>query len=677
MVPALSVRERGRVRVTAIAGLVGLDGRPSAAGDLRGALDILAPFGGAGEGAWAGRVQAMGAALGAVRRRRVPEDDADAQPVVLAGGQVVVVADAVLTNRPELCRALGLPDSAELADPELVAHAYLRWGEGCCERLGGEFAVAVADARRGGVLLARDHTGVRPLFTHRGRGWLGFASTDLAVTGFAGVAAELDVERAKEFLLLLTSERSWVRDVAPVPPATALWVTPDGVRSRRYWELRFDAGRGGSAAGHAEELRAALGEAVRSRLRRRRGRVGAKVSGGLDSTAVVACAAEQLAPEPVHTYTSVPAPGWQPPPMRRDPDESRLVWALAERHPNLVPAFLHTLGERVFGAEDDLYAAGSGPALNPTNMTWIRAIHRRAAAEGVTLLLGGQMGNAAFSLDDPTWLLALLAAGRPGEAWREARDWAATHATTPGRVLARGVLGPLAPTWLRQRRSGRAHSAASWVASTGLRPELATEARLRRRLERRVRRVGRSPRSRARFMADYRATTSATPAAFEAVWGWRQADPTRDVRLLEVVARQPAWARRHRGYDRAAARAAMAGLVPDDIRLRRVRGAQAPDWLDRLADAHAELRAELAAARAHPPTRELVDVERLDALVGDWPPPERAADLAVMVTHQRVLPRALAVSDYLRWFDAWARERPRPDWPSRSGLSDEAVSVSR
>jgi asparagine synthase (glutamine-hydrolysing) len=658
--------------MTAITGLIGLDGRPYGVADLAGALGILAPLGPDGTGGWAGRAGPLGVALGVVLRHRVPEDDADVQPVILAGGRVVVVADVVLTNRAELCRLLDLPEEggagppggggaggAGLSDAAVVAHAYQRWGDACCARLRGEFAVAVADGRRGGVLLARDHTGARPLHLHRGRGWCGFASTALAVTGFAGVPATPDLDRAAEFLALsMASSRSWVRDVAPVPPATALWLSPAGVRPRRYWEPPDRPARRGSAAEHAERLRDALDAAVRARLRRRGG-IGVMLSGGLDSTAVAATVATQVAPAPVRTYTAVPAPGWSGPRTRWDPDESPLVHLLAARHPNLAPAYLDARGAAMIDGDPRLYAAGATPVRNTLNMAWIRRVERRAAHDGVSVLFTGGFGNHAFSDDGRRWLVELLAAGRWRQAWREAGDWSAARGLPLAATVREGLLREAVPPAMLRWRAGRRGQPPPGAVPPevcALRPDLFAAI------------APRWPASLPDLLAAA-AAQAETRAAREARGGWRQADPTTDVALLELRAVQPAWARRHRGLDRAAARTAMRGRVPDEIRLRRVRGAQLPDWFDRMRDAYAELCAELAAASGHGPSRTLLDLERLDAAVRDCRPGPVADPPPIL---RILLPRALAVSRYLRWFDAWAGERAvagkTGEMPTRNGV---------
>src|SRR6185503_2696772 len=171
-----------------------LDGRRYTGQDIRPMLAALAGLGPDGAGEWAGGTGTLGVAIGIHRRNRVPEDHADQQPVLGADG-TVLVADVVLDNRADLANRLGEPDRPDVPDSRLVLAAYLRWGPDCLARLGGEFALAVVDTRRGGVLLARDHVGIRPLHLHIRAGRLAFASTALALTGFPGVGAELDGAR--------------------------------------------------------------------------------------------------------------------------------------------------------------------------------------------------------------------------------------------------------------------------------------------------------------------------------------------------------------------------------------------------------------------------------------------------------------------------------------------------
>ncbi|NLU78511.1 hypothetical protein HCA58_08985 [Micromonospora sp. HNM0581] len=643
--------------MTGFAGLVGLDGRPYGERDLDGAATVLTALGADAYGGWSGRTGALTAAVASVVHHRVPEDDDDHQPWVSAETGTVVVADAVLTNRAELCRMLHLHGAAALPDSLLIARAYARWGADCCRRLRGDFAFAVIDGRRGGVLLARDHLGRRPLHLYRGVGWLGFGSTALAVAASPQVPLEPDLDRAVEFLAVAQdTRRSWIRDVTPVPAASSVWITRERTQHRRYWSLDVTPRRSGSAAEHAEELRGAMDQAVRAQLRHRGG-LGVMLSGGLDSTAVAATLAEQVSSARIRTYTSVPPVGWAGSANGRDADESVLVRLLSDVHPHVEPSFVDAVGAYAVDGDDAYFAAGGTPVRNTLNMMWVRAIHHRAAADNVSVLFTGGIGNLTFSRDEPRWLVDLMRAGRLVETWREATAWSARRGWRE--TLIQGVVRPMLPDPVQRLievRRGSRSVAAQWLAASPLRPHLATTA-LAARIAggidayRRISGLG-------RFLDD-NAQHAEVMATLDVRCGGRVVDPTADLALIELSAGQPGWARRHRGRGRAGARASMAGRVPDGIRLREVRGAQLPDWYDRLTDRRDEIRDEFAAARADPATQELMDLSRLDALVRDWPTPDRAGDPSVVRDYTLLLPRALATSKYLRWLDHHRTVRPR------------------
>jgi asparagine synthase (glutamine-hydrolysing) len=641
--------------LSGICGALGLDGRPQVPADVAPMLRLLSRLGPDGQGDWAGDAGRLGVALGVALRRRVPEDRADRQPVSTGGGDVVVVADIVLDNRAELAAQLGEPDRPDVPDSRLLLAAYLRWGDGCLARLRGDFALAIADRRRGGVLLARDQVGTRPLHVYRRPGTLAFASTALALTAFPGAGAALDTARLAEFLAgVMASERSWIAGIDPVPPGAALWVTAGGVRQWRYWQLDV---RHVAASVPADEqvaaLRDAFDAAVRARLRRT-GAVGATVSGGLDSTSVVATAALALAPEPLRTYTSAPPPGWQGAVRPGfEADESRLVIDLAGRYPTLRPRFLDARGWSFLAGWEEIFATGGVPARNPCNMTWLGAIHVQAAADGVSTLFTGAGGNLFFSADDPRWMADLIRHGRLTAAARELRAWAPAGA--PLWPAARHTaLAELAPVrlvrWYHAARNGRLprrDAAARWLAGTALRAQVRVDvSSLLPALDERR---GRALRDLAMAALLGRAAQAELRAGVDAWSGLRTTDPTLDIEVLRLCAAQPSWVRRQAGLTRAGCRLAMADRLPDSIRLRTARGAQLPDWLDRMTDARAELAAELAAIADDPVAREVIDVQRLAAAMRDWPAPSEPLAAQREDTYRAVLLRGLLAGRYARW----------------------------
>jgi asparagine synthase (glutamine-hydrolysing) len=594
--------------------------------------------------------------VAATLRRATPEDAADRQPLESPDGSLVLVGDLRLDNRAELAASLGLTDDESVSDSVFALAAYERWGDALPDRIIGEFALAVVDRRRGGILLARDHGGMRPLVIHERRGVLAFASTALALSALEGVGPGLDVTRAAESLALLPrSERTFVVGISWLPPATALWIGSSGARRWTWWKA--DAWKEadlGSPTAHERELREALDRSVAARLRSS-GAVGASTSGGLDSTSVTATAARLMAPAPLHTYTAAPPPGWSGEERPgTDADETPLVHKLAELHPSIRPTVVHLPREgSLFAWHESLWELGSGPVPHIFNWLWLGAIRARANTDGVTTLLSGARGNLYFSADGPRWLISLVRSGRLAMAWRETGAWAqATGGSRLGTLKAH-LLRPLLP--------GRArHAMETWTASTALRPEVAAGLDLTENLPLLDSSRALDMRKARRWMTQRFAQQADAEAAFAALTGVEERDPTADRRLLEVALRQPEWVRRHDGISRAVARGAMADRLPAEIIQRTRLGAQAPDWLDVMTAFRSELTSELDACKQHAMSRELIDTERLQGLVDRWPDRRAAADARVVLEYRLALPRALLVSRYLRWFERRAAATSPP-----------------
>jgi asparagine synthase (glutamine-hydrolysing) len=649
--------------VSAICGVIGVDARAWSEGDLDGVVDSLSRIGPDGCGRWAGTAGRCGVAVAAALRHSTPEDAADRQPAQNGDGSLLVVADLRLDNRHELATVLGLADAVTVPDSAFVLAAYERWGEAMLDRIVGEFALALIDRRRGGVLLARDHAGTRPLVVHERPGAVAFASNALALTGLAGVGHALDVRRAVEVLgLVFDSERTFVEGVSWVPPAAALWIDDSGVRRRTWWKADpNEIVELSSPAAHEQELREAFDLAVAARLRSV-GAVGAMTSGGLDSASATATAARLLAPGRLRTYTSAPPQGWSGGERSGwDADETPLVRALAEQHPNIDPSFVHVEpGGRLFDMYEPLWERGAGPGRNPANWLWFQAIADRAAAQGVTTLLTGARGNVVFSADGPEWLAVLVRAGRLRQATREARAWSRGSGESRARTLLQRAVFPLLPPRVQRLGRaawGRAPALDTFVASTALRPEIVAELDLTARrpvLDERHRRNVRAAALQVLMAGSGQADIG---AALAALTGVEERDPAVDRRVVEVAMHQPEWVRRHDGITRAVARRAMADRLPPEIVNRTRRGEQLPDWLDVMTAARAELAQELDELRGHSTSQELIDVPRLEALMNRWPDRSARLDPNVLQSYRLALLRSLLVSRYLRWFERRAAGR--------------------
>src|SRR5246500_4589595 len=225
------------------------------------------------------------------------------QPIANEDGSSVVVQNGEIYNYPELRRELERAGHLlrTRCDTEAIVHLYEEHGLGFAERLRGMFAVAVWDARRRRLVLARDRYGIKPLYYRHVGGELAFASELRALP-----RGEIDLDALEAFLAFnsIPAPYSIFRDVRKLPAGHIL-VWEDGAGTlERYARPRPVAEgelRDGDEAELVEELRARLRGSVRAHLLSDVP-VGVLLSGGVDSAALAALAAQE-SPDAVHTFT--------------------------------------------------------------------------------------------------------------------------------------------------------------------------------------------------------------------------------------------------------------------------------------------------------------------------------------------------------------------------------------
>ena len=252
-----------------------------------------------------GTYAAAGVALG-VRRLAIVDVAGGHQPVSNEDRSVWAVQNGELYNHGELRpwlegRAHTLRSRC---DTEVLPHLYEEAGDRTPERLRGKFGVAVWDARERRMLVARDRLGVKPLYWARTGDVVVFASELKSLLASGLVEADLDYEAIDAYLALgfVPAPRTPLAGVEKLLPGHRLVVEDGRVRTEPYWEYpKPQPSPLGRVDEHAAELLALLEESVRLRLMSDVP-LGAMLSGGLDSSLVVALMARNMA-EPVKTFT--------------------------------------------------------------------------------------------------------------------------------------------------------------------------------------------------------------------------------------------------------------------------------------------------------------------------------------------------------------------------------------
>ncbi|MFZ1327004.1 MAG: N-acetylglutaminylglutamine amidotransferase [Candidatus Contendobacter sp.] len=221
------------------------------------------------------------------------------QPMVDPDLDLALVFNGAIYNYRELRRELLAKGYRFFSDgdTEVILKAYAEWGEHCVEHLIGMFAFALWNRRARTLFLARDRLGIKPLYYHRTARAFRFASNSQALLEAGDVDTAIDPVALHHQLTLhavVPAPRTILQGIRKLAPATTLTLDTSGQeRSRVYWRLRaIRPPEPRSAVEWTEAVHAALRLAVRRRLDIADVPVGVLLSGGLDSSLLVALLAE-------------------------------------------------------------------------------------------------------------------------------------------------------------------------------------------------------------------------------------------------------------------------------------------------------------------------------------------------------------------------------------------------
>ena len=270
------------------------------------------------------------------------------------------------------------------SDTEVILALYARHGPECLARLRGMFALAIWDREERTLFLARDRVGKKPLFYYQDADRFVFASEPKAILQDSEVAVAPDHVALHHYLTYGYVPGPWsaFRGVRKLPPAHYLILRDGRASLHRYWTLRYTPKRSDAEPALTEELLARLDEAVRLRLISDVP-VGALLSGGLDSSAVVALV-RRATSGPVRTFSI----GFD----RPDYDETRYAREVAQHlgteHHELVvkPDVVAGVPQLVWHYNEPFADASALPSLALCEM----------ARGFVTVALSGDGGDEAF-----------------------------------------------------------------------------------------------------------------------------------------------------------------------------------------------------------------------------------------------------------------------------------------
>jgi len=227
------------------------------------------------------------------------------QPICNEDGSVWVVQNGEIYNHVAVRRELekrGHRFRTSHADTEVLVHAYEEWGESFAEHLEGMFAIAVWDARAQQLVLVRDRIGIKPLYFCWRNGRLIFASEIKAILEHPASERGIDPQSIYDYLgwEFVPGPATMYRDIKKLMPGHLLVWKNESIRVRQWWDISYEPVEA-STEEYERRIRDGLRESVDKRLMSDVP-LGVFLSGGMDSTAVLAQVAE-LTTEKIRTFT--------------------------------------------------------------------------------------------------------------------------------------------------------------------------------------------------------------------------------------------------------------------------------------------------------------------------------------------------------------------------------------
>jgi len=591
--------------MSAVAGIIHLDGAPVEPGQVEAMTAAMHNRGPDGIHHWRGGNVAMGQCM----LKTTPESSDETQPLANEDGSLVLVMDGRVDNFEELRRDLLARGAAlrTMTDAELVLRAYEVWGDGCPDRIIGEFVFLVWDARQRRLFAARDAAGARHFYYHHGNGRFAFASEIKGVLTLPGIERRLNESRLLDYLVIEFDRDDEVgtfyQGVLRLPAGHAMSVTERGPRIWRYWnpgnlaQSRFDSPQECTEA-FLEQLRAAVKCRLRSNCT-----VGAMLSGGLDSSSIVGLISKEFRAslkQPLKTFTLVRqdrenCPDWLATQEMLKDDWLSPVILTSAIAADAAPSFFDDIRN-----VDEPFALSAG---------FLNSLVFEAAREhGCRIVLDGMAADLLFY--DPSRSLDLIYRSKrlshvPGILGAYHRHGSIQAGL---RKMTRRSLRAATPAWVlavyrklrdREQLSSKQRGNVPGDLLHMLHPDtarkyLAAKQEYRQRMKPEVQPYNEQLSHAQRFTTGMLSFAHEVNGEIALSKGVEPRSPFSDRRIMEFAIKMPLEAKLAKHWYKPVLRNSMAGILPEPVRWRRnIDGHPGWQFYERLVSATAQSRPEV------------------------------------------------------------------------------------
>lgn len=579
--------------------------------------------------------------------------------------QVVITADAIIDNREELFDKLQVERSKrkEMPDSQLILLAYYKWGEESPKYLVGDFAFMIWNEKKQELFGARDFSGSRTLYYYFNQQRFVFCTTMEPLFSLPYIVEKLNEQWLAEYLAIPGMNDSVdalitvQKNIQQIPPAHSISVIGNKVNLSRYVtltakeEIRFKSNND-----YVEAFRDIFQTAVTDRLRTHL-KVGAHLSGGLDSGSVASFASRALKKEnkQLYTYSYVPANDfmdWTP--NNRLANESPFIKSTVDYAGNIKDHYLDSNNISPLSEIDDWLIIMEMPYKFYATSVWIKGIFEKSSDHGIGVLLNGGRGNLSISWGSALNYYALLLKKLKWvQLFNELNYYSKNIGGNRLRLIP--VIGKFAfPLINRVIATEKPYQFPLLIN-----PEFAKKTGVFKRLKQHgINASGsfvsgifqeniyeaRKSHFQELFSWNTTGTVGTKLSLYHSLW---KRDPTNDIRLIKFCLSLPEEQYVQNGLDRALVRRSTKNILPDNVRLnQRVRGIQGADAVHRMAPFWDEFLNELEKITQDPILMELLNIEVIKkamSKVKKGPKPELSID-----PEYSILIRSIILSRFIK-----------------------------
>ncbi|MEH7299507.1 asparagine synthase-related protein [Neobacillus drentensis] len=597
-----------------------------------------------------------------------PESISEILPYYDYEKQLVITADAIIDNRNELFDRLQVSRNQrkEIPDSQLILLAYEKWGEEVPKYLIGDFSFLIWDEKNHRLFGARDFSGARTLYFYHNESRIAFSTTIEPLFKLPYIEKKLNEEWLAEFLAIpgmveaVSSLSTVYKNIHQIPPSHRISIENKKVTLSRYCTVEPGEILKLKSNGEYEEaFQEVFQKAVTARVRTH-GKVGAQLSGGLDSGSVVGFASKALQKEnkKLTTFSYVPVESfidWTP--FYFIPDERPFIKETVNYVGNIDDQYLSFEGRSPLTELDDFLSIMEMPYKFFDNSFWLKGISEQANKQGIKVLLNGARGNFSISWGSQTLTLShyasLLKKLKWVQLYKDLDMFCHNFKTGKSRILP--IVAKKAFPTIAQILSGQNQS--DYRFPMIINPALAARTNIAEKLW--------------EYDIDIYGNHNEKPNAtrknhFKHLYSWNKSgtantklslryglwdrDPTNDLRVIRFCLSLPEEQYVTNGMERSLIRRATKNLLPNKVRLNQEsRGIQGADVIHRMTVNWPTFNEELNQLVKDSRMEELLNIEVIKGAIrriGSEPSPEYIFD-----DNYRILTRSLTVYRFIKNFN--------------------------